>query len=50
MANDSYLDVHVGELEGTWEYYKEFIKKHPTYDTIKSDYITEDGEIIQGTN
>ena len=37
--NNIYLDVHVGELKGTYDYYKSFIKTYPTYDKIKSDYI-----------
>ena len=42
MDVDSKLIIHVGEIEGSYEYFKEWNREHPTYDTINSDYIMEE--------
>lgn len=36
---NSHLKIHCGPMKGSYKYYKRWIKKHPTYDTIVSDYL-----------
>lgn len=40
--DENKLEIHAGEMEGSYEYFQEWKRKHPTCENIGSDYFAED--------
>lgn len=41
VKKDNSINVHVGEIPGTYDYFINFKRKHPTYQNFESDYLTK---------